>query len=143
MLVSHILKDKGDLVFTASPTDTVSAVAALLHARRVGAMVVVEGDRNVAGIVSERDIVRVVAEQDAKGLTGPVSACMTREVIFAHPSETVDSLLARMTDRRVRHLPVCVDGRLVGIVSIGDLVKAKIAETQAEAEGLRAYITSG
>jgi CBS domain-containing protein len=143
MLVSHILKDKGDLVFTASPSDTVSAVAALLHARRVGAMVVVEGDREVVGIVSERDIVRVVAEKDATGLSGPVSGCMTREVIFAHPAETVDSLLARMTDRRVRHLPVCVDRRLVGIISIGDLVKAKIAETQAEAEGLRAYITSG
>ena len=143
MLVSHILKDKGDLVFTASPSDTVSAVAALLHARRVGAMVVVEGDREVVGIVSERDIVRVVAEKDARGLSGPVSGFMTREVIFAHPAETVDSLLARMTDRRVRHLPVCVDRRLVGIISIGDLVKAKIAETQAEAEGLRAYITSG
>jgi CBS domain-containing protein len=106
-------------------------------------MVVVEGDREVVGIVSERDIVRVVAEKDATGLSGSVSGCMTREVIFAHPAETVDSLLARMTDRRVRHLPVCVDRRLVGIISIGDLVKAKIAETQAEAEGLRAYITSG
>jgi CBS domain-containing protein len=105
-------------------------------------MVVVEGDREVAGIVSERDIVRVVAEQGAPGLDRPVSTCMTREVIFATPDETVDFLLARMTDRRIRHLPVVVEGRLVGIISIGDLVKAKIAETQAEAEGLRAYITS-
>jgi CBS domain-containing protein len=142
MQVSHILEDKGDLVFTATSSDTVTAVAALLHARRVGAMVVVEGDREVAGIVSERDIVRVVAEQGAPGLDRPVSTCMTREVIFATPDETVDFLLARMTDRRIRHLPVVVEGRLVGIISIGDLVKAKIAETQAEAEGLRAYITS-
>ena|SRR5438094_163565 len=143
MLVSQILKGKGDLVFTASPSDTVGAVAALLHARRVGAMVVVEADRDVAGIVSERDIVRIVAEEGADGLRKPISSCMTRDVIFADPGETVDALLSRMTDRRVRHLPVCVGGRLVGIVSIGDLVKVKIEETTAEAEGLKAYISAG
>jgi CBS domain-containing protein len=142
MLVSGVLKDKGDMVFTASPGDSVAQVAQLLHQRRVGAMVVVEGDREVIGIVSERDIVRVVAEYGDAGLGRPVSACMTRDVIFAQPDETVDSLLERMTDRRIRHLPVCVDHRLVGIVSIGDLVKTKIAETVAEAEGLRAYITA-
>lgn len=142
MLVSGILKDKGDMVFTASPGDTVAAVAALLHQRRVGAVVVVEGERKVAGIVSERDIVRVVAEQGAAALGKPISACMSRDVIFAEPNETVDSLLERMTDRRIRHLPVCDAGNLIGIVSIGDLVKTKIAETVAEAEGLRAYITA-
>jgi CBS domain-containing protein len=140
MLISEVLKSKGDLVFTASPTETVGAVAAMLFARRVGAMVVVEGDRDVVGIVAERDIVRVVAEEGGAGLSRPVAGCMSREVAFADPTETVDSLLERMTDRRVRHLPVCLDGRLVGIVSIGDLVKSKIAETMAEAEGLRAYI---
>ncbi|HEY5107802.1 MAG TPA: CBS domain-containing protein [Caulobacteraceae bacterium] len=143
MLVSQILKSKGDLVFTASPGDTIAAVAALLTARRVGAMVVVEGDREVVGIVSERDIVRLVAEEGASGLDRPVSACMTRDVIFAEPTENVDSLLTLMTDRRIRHLPVCRDRRLIGIVSIGDLVKTKIAETVAEAEGLRAYISAG
>ncbi|MGH7023062.1 MAG: CBS domain-containing protein [Caulobacteraceae bacterium] len=142
MLVSNILRDKGDMVFTAAPADTVAAVAAMLHQRRVGAVVVVEGDREVAGIVSERDIVRVVAEQGAAALGKSVSGCMTRDVIFAEPNETVDSLLERMTDRRIRHLPVCVDQHLVGIISIGDLVKSKIAETVAEAEGLRAYITA-
>jgi CBS domain-containing protein len=142
MLVSGVLKDKGDMVFTASPGDSVAQVAQLLHQRRVGAMVVVEGDREVIGIVSERDIVRVVAEYGDAGLGRPVSACMTRDVIFAQPDETVDSLLERMTDRRIRHLPVCVNHRLVGIISIGDLVKSKIAETVAEAEGLRAYITA-
>lgn len=142
MLVSGVLKDKGDMVFTAAPGDSVAQVAQLLHQRRVGAMVVVEGDREVIGIVSERDIVRVVAEYGEAGLERPVSACMTRDVIFAQPNETVDSLLERMTDRRIRHLPVCVDHRLVGIISIGDLVKTKIAETVAEAEGLRAYITA-
>lgn len=143
MLVSQILKEKGDLVFTASPAETVAAAAALLHARRVGAMVVVEGEDVVVGILSERDIVRVLAELGAAALNQPISACMTREVLFAQPTETVESLMGRMTDRRVRHLPVVKDGRLVGIVSIGDLVKHKIAETEAEAEGLKAYIAAG
>ena len=140
MFVSEVLRDKGDLVFTASPTETVGAVAAMLNSRRVGALVVTEGERDVVGIVSERDIVRVVAERGGEGLSRPVSEFMTREVFYADPSETVDTVLARMTDRRIRHWPVCHDGRLVGIVSIGDLVKSKIAETTAEAEGLRAYI---
>lgn len=143
MLVSQILKQKGDMVFTASPTDSVAAVAALLQARRVGAMVVLDQDRDVAGIVSERDIVRIVAERGADGLGRPIAECMTRDVVFADPSETVDALLERMTDRRIRHLPVCDEGRrLIGIVSIGDLVKCKIAETVAEAENLKAYISA-
>jgi CBS domain-containing protein len=140
MLVSEVLRDKGDLVFTAPPGETVGAVAAMLYARRVGALVVTEGERGVVGIVSERDIVRIVAEHGGAGLSLPVSDCMTREVMYADPSDTVDDLMERMTSRRVRHWPVCHEGRLVGIVSIGDLVKSKIAETTAEAEGLRAYI---
>lgn len=142
MLVSGVLRAKGDMVFTASPADTVAEVAAMLHQRRVGAMVVVETDRRVAGIVSERDIVRVVAEDGAAALARPVADCMTRDVIVARPGENVDSILARMTDRRIRHLPVCVDADLVGIISIGDLVKCKIAEATAEAEDLRAYISA-
>jgi CBS domain-containing protein len=142
MLVSQILKGKGDLVFTASPTDSVAAVAALLVARRVGAMVVLDDEHSVAGIVSERDIVRIVAELGADGLSQPISACMTRDVVFAAPNETVDQLMGRMTDRRIRHLPVLRDGKLVGIVSIGDLVKRKIDETVAEAETLKAYISA-
>jgi CBS domain-containing protein len=142
MLISQVLRDKGEMVFTAAESDTISAVAAMLFARRVGAMVVTRGDREVAGIVSERDVVRVVAEQGGAGLGRPVSECMTRDVILAGPQESVDSILERMTDRRIRHLPVCLEGRLVGIISIGDLVKAKIAETLAEAEGLRAYISA-
>jgi CBS domain-containing protein len=142
MLVSQVLGAKGDLVFTASPRESVAAVAAILNTRGVGAVVVVDGDRDVVGIVSERDIVRIIAEQGASGLAQPVADCMTRDVIFAKPTETVDTILGKMTDRRTRHLPVCADQRLIGIVSIGDLVKAKIAETEAEAEGLRAYIAA-
>ncbi len=142
MLVSQVLKSKGDFVYTASPDDTIIQVATVLHEKRVGTMVVVVGDREVVGIVSERDIVRMVAKTGGEGLDQPVSTCMTREVIFAAPAETVDVLLERMTDRRIRHLPVCNGHHLMGLVSIGDLVKTKIAETVAEAEGLRAYISA-
>jgi CBS domain-containing protein len=114
----------------------------MLHARRVGAMVVTENDQ-VVGILSERDIVRLVAQDGAACMASPISSIMSREVIFADPKETIDSLLERMTDRRIRHLPVVKDGRLVGIVSIGDLVKAKIAEAEAEAQNLKAYIAAG
>ena len=142
MLVSQILRSKGDTVFTVSPGDTVQAVADLLHTRRVGALIVLDAER-VVGIVSERDIVRVVAEHGANCLGSTIDTCMTRDVIFATPGETVDSLLSRMTDRRIRHLPVVRDGRLAGIVSIGDLVKHKISEVEAEADGLKQYIAAG
>ena len=141
MLVSQILRTKGDTVFTIPPAETVGVVAKLLHEKGVGALVVLEADR-VAGIVSERDIVRALASQGAGALSRPVSDFMTANVLFAEPGETVDSLLGRMTDRRIRHLPVCKSHRLVGIVSIGDLVKWKISEVEAEADGLKAYIAA-
>ena len=143
MLVSQILKDKGDLVFTASPNDTVAKAAGLLYERKVGAMVVVDADGSVVGILSESDIVRIIAEQGEASLATPISLCMSSDVLFAQPNETVDALLARMTDRRVRHLPVVVGGKLAGIVSIGDLVKHKISEAIAEAETLKSYIAAG
>ena len=142
MLVSQLLKSKGDAVFTASPHETLQGAASMLHARRVGAIVVTEQDR-VVGILSERDVVRAVSEQGGAALARPISEAMSHDVIFAEPKETVDLLLERMTDRRIRHLPVCQDGRLIGIISIGDLVKAKIAETEAEAQHLKAYIAAG
>lgn len=143
MLVSQILKAKGDIVFTIGPNESVQSAAALLLSRSIGALVVVEGDETVVGIVSERDVVRMIAERGAGGLNQPVASCMTRDVVFAEPTEAVDELMTRMTDRRFRHLPVCRDKALVGIVSIGDLVKAKIAASEAEAEGLKAYIAGG
>jgi CBS domain-containing protein len=143
MLVAQILKAKGDLVFTAAPDETVAAAAALLCERRVGAMVVMGEAGAVVGILSERDLVRAVAEDGPSALGKSIDAYMSAEVVFADPGETVDALLARMTDRRIRHLPVCKDKRLVGIVSIGDLVKAKIAEAEAEAQTLKNYIAAG
>lgn len=142
MLVSQILKDKGDMVFTVSPDETVESAAALLHSRKVGAMIVCEHDR-VVGILSERDLVRVVAQGAEKALKQPISECMTRNVVFAAPNETVDDLLERMTDRRIRHLPVLDGDRLSGVISIGDLVKYKISEIVAEADGLKQYIAAG
>ena len=141
MLVSQILRTKGDTVFTIKPAEEVGAVAELLHSRGIGALVVLDAER-VAGIVSERDIVRAVASHGPGALKKPVSDYMTTNVLFAEPGETVDSLLSRMTDRRIRHLPVCKAERLVGIVSIGDLVKFKISEVEAEADGLKAYIAA-
>ena len=143
MLVSQIIKQKGDEVFGLAPDDSLSEAARLLHRHRVGALVVREGAR-VVGMVSERDIVRELATGGHAALERPVSEHMTRDVIFAAPHETVDALLGRMTDRRVRHLPVLGrDGGLCGLVSIGDLVKHKISEVEAEAQGLKAYITGG
>ena len=141
MLVSQILRTKGDTVFTIKPADIVGVVAELLHSRGVGALVVLEAER-VVGILSERDVVRAVATHGPDALLKPVSDYMTGNVHFADPGETVDSLLSRMTDRRIRHLPVCKGDRLVGIVSIGDLVKFKISEVEAEADGLKAYIAA-
>ncbi len=142
MLVSQILKSKGEAVFTASPHETLQGAAAMLHSRRVGAMVVTEDDR-VVGILSERDIVRAVAQDGSACLGRPISGVMSRDVVFAEPSETIDALLERMTDRRIRHLPVLRNDRLIGIISIGDLVKSKIAEAEAEAQHLKAYIAAG
>ena len=141
MLVSQILRTKGDTVFTTRPDEALAMVAELLHSRNVGALIVMDAER-VVGIVSERDVVRAVAEDGPEALKRPVSDYMTANVHFAEPGETVDSLLGRMTDRRIRHLPVCKTERLVGIVSIGDLVKSKISEVEAEADGLKAYIAA-
>ena len=143
MLITEILKAKGDSVFTIAPEETLGRAAERLNDHRVGALVVHDAADGIAGIVSERDVVRAVARDGAAALDQPVSAFMTRDVIYAAPTEPLDQLLSRMTDRRVRHLPVSDRGRLVGIVSIGDLVKAKIAETVEEAQSLKAYIAAG
>jgi CBS domain-containing protein len=142
VLVAQILKTKGAQVHACAPSDSLAEVTAMLHRHRVGAVVVKDADR-VVGILSERDVVRALAEAGAGALEQPVRHYMSAEVIFARPQDTVDELMARMTDRRIRHLPVCDEDRLIGIVSIGDVVKTKIAETEHEAETLKAYIVSG
>ncbi|HVY35297.1 MAG TPA: CBS domain-containing protein [Caulobacteraceae bacterium] len=143
MLVSQILGQKGAVIYSCSPQETIAAAAQRLHDHRIGAMVVLDAKDNVAGIISERDIIRAVAEAGSQALISPVASFMSRDIVYADPKESVDLLLSRMTDRRIRHLPVCEAGKLLGVVSIGDLVKARIAETEAEAEGLKAYIAQG
>jgi CBS domain-containing protein len=142
MLIAEILKDKGGAVFTAAPADDLQSTINALHQKRVGALVICEGER-VVGILSERDLVRAVASHGRDALSKPVSDYMTQDVVFAEPTETVGVLMERMTDRRIRHLPVIQNGRLVGVVSIGDLVKSKIAEATFEAESMKAYIGAG
>ncbi|WP_298160412.1 CBS domain-containing protein [Brevundimonas sp.] len=142
MLVAEILKSKGGDVFSVAPDISLSAACAELDSRRVGALIVCDGDR-VVGVISERDVVKAVAADGVAGLGKPVSAYMTRDVIFAEPGETVAILMERMTDRRIRHLPVLKDNRLSGVISIGDVVKCQIAEATREAESLRTYIAAG
>lgn len=141
MQISTILNDKGGEVFTLPDTTTLHDAARLLDERKIGAIVAVSGSGHVAGVLSERDIVRRVARHGADALKMTVADAMTRDVITITPNETMQAGLERMTDRRIRHLPVVdSDGRLTGLVSIGDLVKWKIAETEAEAEALKSYM---
>ncbi|WP_125256545.1 CBS domain-containing protein [Brevundimonas fluminis] len=142
MLVTEILKQKGGAVFSIAPEDPLSAACAQLDEKRVGALVVCKDDR-VVGVISERDVVRAVSRDGAAALGRPVSEHMTADVVFADPSETVGDLMARMTDRRIRHLPILADGRLAGVISIGDVVKCQIDEATREAESLRTYIAAG
>lgn len=142
MLVAEILKDKGDAVYAIAPGLSLAEACGELERRRVGALIVCQDDR-VVGVLSERDVVRAVASEGAGGLTRPVSDFMTRDVVFAAPAETVSILMERMTDRRIRHLPVLTGGRLAGVISIGDVVKCQIAEATHEAESLRTYIAAG
>ena len=142
MLVAEILKDKGDAVFSIEPAVSVGEAAVVLANRRVGALIVCEDDR-VAGVFSERDVVRAIAQDGPASLGRPVKDYMSVEVVFAQPGDTVGDLMGRMTDRRIRHLPVLRDQRLCGVVSIGDVVKCQIAEATQEADSLRTYIAAG
>ena len=143
MLIDTILKDKGDSVETISDSATLAEAANVLDQRRIGAIVAVDENGALIGVLSERDIVRRFARNREKTVGMTVSQAMTRGVITASPSEDVDTCLGRMTDRRIRHLPVVHEGELIGIISIGDLVKYKIDAVLAEAEAMTANIRSG
>jgi CBS domain-containing protein len=142
MTVAAILAEKGREVLTTTADKTVAEVVEILAKRKIGALVVVEGGNRIVGIVSERDIVRAIAS-GAAALFQPVSAVMTREVMTCSDSETIDSVMSRMTNGRFRHLPVAENDRLAGIISIGDIVKARIEEVEREAQEMRAYISTG
>jgi CBS domain-containing protein len=140
MNVAAILKHKGRAVTTASPSTPLIDIARKLAAKRIGAIVICGPSGEVAGIVSERDIVRLLAEQGIDCLSRPVSEIMTHQVVTCKAEDTLDELMAMMTTRRFRHLPVVTDGALSGIVSIGDVVKHHIAEVEMEATAMREYI---
>ena len=142
MRIADVLRNKGAAVATIAPDTTVGELLARLAEHNVGAMVVVAPD-GVHGIVSERDVVRRLHELGADVLDLPVSAIMTSVVVTCEPGDSVDSLTALMTNNRVRHVPVMEGGKLAGIVSIGDVVKTRMEEMQAEQQQLQAYITQG
>jgi CBS domain-containing protein len=141
MNVASILRQKGRAVTTASPAAKLLDIANKLAAKRIGAIVIVGAKGAVAGIISERDVVRALAAQGPACLSRPVSECMTQAVITCRESDTLDQLMGMMTEKRFRHLPVISDGGLVGIISIGDVVKHHVAEVTTEATAMREYIT--
>jgi CBS domain-containing protein len=144
MLVSAILKTKGNAVVTVDPKTTIAQVIRKLADHRIGAVVVLERG-TVKGIVSERDIVIALADAaktSTQTLESPAEAIMTSPVISCQPTDTVDQIMSEMTARRFRHFPVVEQGNLIGIVSIGDLVKMRIAEAEMETAAMRDYITA-
>lgn len=142
MQVKHILREKGREVVTITNDATLSEAARLLSRKRIGAVVVRDRDGSLAGILSERDIVRAMADVSVNALAQSVSAYMTRTVYTCSEADTIEDLMELMTHRRFRHVPVVENERLVGIISIGDVVKTRIAETVREAESLREYIAA-
>ena len=140
--ISDVLRNKGAEVVTIGPDAPVSDLLAVLVGRNIGAAVVTSGD-DVVGIVSERDVVHCVYGRGGQLLNTPISDIMSRDVVTCVPEDAVDTLMRTMTERRIRHLPVVVDGSLKGIVSIGDLVKARIGELEEERAHLHSYLAAG
>jgi CBS domain-containing protein len=141
MTVRAILDTKGHQIQSVEPDSKLSAVVKTLGERKIGALLVMEAGR-IEGILSERDIVRVLGERGAGVLDEPVSAVMTRRVVSCKPSDTVSAIMEMMTLGKFRHLPVIDDGRVVGLISIGDVVKWRVQEYELEQEALREYIKS-
>lgn len=141
MRISEVIRRKGDVVITIHPDATVAHLLTLMDENRIGAVVVsVDGGVSLAGIVSERDVVRELHRQGAGVLEATVATLMTSDVEVCVPEDHVDTLAMRMTELRVRHVPVVVDGELKAIVSIGDIVKNRIDELQAERDQLVDYV---
>ncbi len=140
MNVHTILRDKGKSVVTIHPDATVERAVAVLRLRGIGALVVSDDGANAVGILSERDIVEALGRYGSDLLAVSVAEVMTCPVVTCDPGDGVAALMAEMTSRRIRHFPVVEDGRLVGIVSIGDLVKSRLDEIEYEAHSLRSFI---
>jgi CBS domain-containing protein len=140
MLVSQIFKDKGDRIVTARPDDTIATAVEILKRERIGAVMVLDAAGALAGILSERDIVRAMPEHGPGLFDLPVERLMTREVVTCGPEDRVHEIMKNMTAGRFRHMPVKDGGKLVGIISIGDVVKNRLQELETETSQLRDYI---
>ena len=140
MTVKAILDSKGHDVATIEPIADLTSAVKLLATRRIGALVVIDPDHRIAGIISERDIIRVLADRGAAALQQPVGQVMTCKVVTCSRAETLSGVMERMTDGKFRHLPVVEEGGLVGIVSIGDVVKQRVQEIEFKSATLRDYI---
>jgi CBS domain-containing protein len=142
MIVNRILSLKGRDVATIEPGRSLNEAARILAERRIGALLIVDGQRPVAGIISERDIVRAVATHGAKALDEPVSRVMTEKVVTCTGETSINDVMELMTQQKFRHIPVVESGRLSGIVSIGDVVKLRLEEVEAEAQAIKEYIAT-
>lgn len=143
MFLRDVLRRKGDAVVTVPPEATVGQMLAMLTEHNVGALVVSSDGARLDGIVSERDVVRALHGYGAAVLDAPVTEIMTVEVTVARPEDSVESLMRVMTEHRIRHVPVVVDGTLAGIVSIGDVVNHRVEELALEARTLQDYLHTG
>ena len=142
MLVSHILNEKGREVLGIQPEATLHDAAAVLTRNRVGALVIRSDGGRLTGIISERDIVRAIAERGVAALEVPVRARMTTEVAVCQENDTIAEIMETMTRCRFRHMPVVANGKVTGMISIGDVVKSRIEETMREAQALKEYIAT-
>jgi CBS domain-containing protein len=140
MTVRAILSRKGNDVATIEPNAPLAAAMKILAERRIGALVITGADQRIVGILSERDIVRTLAERGPKALDEPLADVMTRKVVTCSQSETVCEIMERMSSGKFRHVPVVEQGRLVGIVSIGDIVKSRLEEMEREQAAMHDYI---
>ena len=143
MIVSQLLKSKGSQVYTVSEETNIIEISRILSEKRIGVAVIINKSKNVIGIISERDIIRGLSKYGEKVLDMPSKALMTKNVITIGLDSHIDELMREMTNSRIRHMPIVEDEKLVGLISIGDVVKNRVEELQAEGDMLREYIASG
>ena len=141
MNVKSILERKGSAVTTISPGATIGEAAKTLAQAKIGAVVVSDDGESISGILSERDIVRMIGTEGPGALNRPVTEAMTPDVVTCNPEDRINILMGMMTQRRIRHLPVAVNGKMTGLISIGDVVKERMDEIEADAAAMRDYIT--
>jgi len=143
MTIANILHGKPHRLISVAPDETLQAATEVLTRERIGALLVLKPNGDIAGIISERDIVRAVGVKGADVLARPVAELMTKDVVCCSLEDTPDEAMALMTERRFRHLPLRQDGKIIAMISIGDVVKLKVEEAEAESQSLREYIARG